>query len=94
MIFAVVLGTLGRPVWPPVVGRVADGGPAATAGLRTDDTVVAVNGRPIAYWEDLDRALSSVRRASARAEACDATGAERTMTVTPRLRSGPRSGLP
>ena len=58
LIFAVVLGTLGRPVWPPVVGRVADGGPAATAGLRTDETVVAVNGRPIAYWEDLERALS------------------------------------
>jgi regulator of sigma E protease len=88
LIFAVVLGTLGRPVWPPVVGRVADGGPAATAGLRTDETVVAVNGRPIAYWEDLERALSSANgrplELKVRRE-----GAERTVTVTPRLRSVP-----
>jgi hypothetical protein len=33
VIFAVVLGTLGRPVWPAAVGRVTEGGPAATAGL-------------------------------------------------------------
>ena len=59
VIFAVVLGTLGRPVWPAAVGRVAEGGPAAAAGLKTGDTVVAINGRPITYWEDLERALPS-----------------------------------
>jgi regulator of sigma E protease len=87
-IFALVLATLGRPVWPPIVGRVADGTPAATAGLRTGDAVEAVNGQGIAYWEDLDRALSKsegrplelrVRRG----------GAEQTVTVTPRLRTVP-----
>ncbi len=88
VIFAVVLGTLGRPVWPAAVGRVAEGGPAAAAGLKTGDMVVAINGRPITYWEDLERALPSaggrplelkVRR----------DGAEQTVTVTPRLRSVP-----
>jgi regulator of sigma E protease len=67
---------------------VADGSPAATAGLRTGDTVVAVNGRSIAYWEDLERALSSARgrplELRVRGE-----GAERTVTVTPRMRSVP-----
>jgi regulator of sigma E protease len=58
VIFAVVLATLGRPVWPPVVGRVAEGGPAAAAGLRTGDMVTAVDGHAIAYWEELDRAVS------------------------------------
>jgi regulator of sigma E protease len=88
VIFAAVLATVGRPVWPASVGRVAGGSPAAAAGLQTGDTVLAVNGRPIAYWEDLDRALAAshgrplelrVRR--------DST--ERTVAVTPRLHSVP-----
>ena len=28
VIFATVLATVGRPVWPPMVGRVTEGGPA------------------------------------------------------------------
>ena len=88
VIFAVVLATLGRAVWPATVGKVADGSPAASAGLRTGDTIVAVNGRPVAYWEDLDRALvgSAGRQLELRVRH---DGAERTMTVTPRLRSVP-----
>src|SRR5262249_33916046 len=38
VIFMGVLGTVGRPVWPPVVGRVDPGGPAASTGLATGDT--------------------------------------------------------
>jgi regulator of sigma E protease len=88
VIFAVVLATLGRPVWPAVVGRVTESSPAAAAGLQTGDVVVAVDGRPIAYWEDLDRAVTSsgsrplelrVRRDSA----------ERTVTVKPQRHSVP-----
>jgi len=88
VIFAVVLATLGRAVWPATVGKVADGSPAAIAGLRTGDTIVAVNGRLVAYWEDLDRALvgSAGRPLELRVRH---DGAERTMTVTPRLRSVP-----
>jgi regulator of sigma E protease len=88
VIFAVVLGTLGRPVWPAAVGRVTDGSPAATAGLRTGDTIVAVNGRPIEYWEDLERSLSSARGRPLELRVRH-EGAERTVTVTPRMRSVP-----
>jgi regulator of sigma E protease len=58
LIFTIVLATLGRPVWPAVVGRVADAGPAAAAGLMTGDVVTRVGGRPVAHWEDLDRAVA------------------------------------
>src|SRR5215469_396827 len=44
VIFAAVFMILGRPVSPAVVGRVVEGGPAAQAGLRTFDRVVAVDG--------------------------------------------------
>ena len=59
LIVAGVLATVGRPVWPPVAGRVADNGPAAAAGLRSGDTIVSVNGRKASYWEDVDRAVAS-----------------------------------
>ncbi len=83
LIFGVVLATVGRPVWPAVVGRVAEGGPAATAGLATADLVTRVDGGSISTWEDLDRAVAgshgraltlTVRRG----------GAEQSLTVTPR----------
>jgi regulator of sigma E protease len=84
VIFTVVLATVGRPVWPAVIGRVAEGTPAGEAGLRTGDRVTAVGGRPVAYWEDLERAIAgSNGRPLALTVVRD--GAERTVTVAPRL---------
>jgi regulator of sigma E protease len=57
VIFIIVLGTMGRPVWPPVMGRVSDG-PAAVAAIRTGDAIESINGRPVTYWEDVERAIS------------------------------------
>jgi regulator of sigma E protease len=42
---------------PAVLGRVVDGGPAHAAGLRPGDRVVAVNGQPVAAWQQLTRAV-------------------------------------
>jgi regulator of sigma E protease len=88
IIFAVVLATLGRAVWPAVVGKVVEGSPAAAAGLRTGDTITAVGGQPVAYWEDLDRALAASNgrplELRVRREA-----AEITTSVTPRVRTVP-----
>jgi regulator of sigma E protease len=88
VIFAVVLATLGRAVWPAMVGKVVDGSPAATAGLRTGDVIVAAGGQPIAYWEDLDRAVaaSNGRPLELRVRR---DGGEVPLTVTPRLRTVP-----
>src|SRR5688572_22803666 len=88
IIFAIVLATLGRPVWPPVVGRVAEGTPAAAAGLQTGEAVVAVNGKSIAYWEDLDRAVAGSEGRPLELRVRRGTE-ERTVSVTPRLRSVP-----
>ncbi len=82
VIFALVLGTLGRPVWPAVIGRVT--GPAAQAGLQTGDVVTAVGARPVGHWEDLERLVgNSGGRPLAVTVRRD--GASVTVTVTPRL---------
>jgi regulator of sigma E protease len=44
---------------PAVVGQVAEGSPAEQAGLREGDRVVAVDGEPIALWQDLVAALET-----------------------------------
>ena len=82
-IVAVVLATSGRPVWPPVAGRVAEGSPAAAAGIRSGDTIVAINGRPTKYWEDADRAVagSEGKPLELTIKRGDAT---QTVTVTPK----------
>lgn len=83
VIFTIVLATVGRPVWPAMVGRVVEGSPAAAAGLRTDDVVTRVAGRPVSYWEDLDRAVAA---SNGRALSLSVTrgSAEQTLSVTPR----------
>lgn len=84
VIFMIVLATVGRPVWPPVIGRVAPDSPAAVAGLQTGDLVVSVDGLRVSHWEDLERAVASssgrpLRLAVARG------GTTREATATPRL---------
>ncbi len=88
-IFAVAFATVGRPVWPAVVGKVADGSPATAAGLRTGDTILTVDSRPVSYWEDLDRALARSNGRPLELRVRSADGAEKPVTVTPRLRSVP-----
>ena len=83
VIFAIVFATVGRPVWPALIGRVAEGGPAAAAGLKTGDVVTAVDGRPVSHWEDLERAIAgSGGRALGLAVRRD--GRQTAATVTPR----------
>ncbi|MFA7316644.1 MAG: RIP metalloprotease RseP [Sulfuricella sp.] len=42
-----------RPLLRPVIGKLIAGGAGEKAGLRTDDEIEAVNGRPVSRWEDL-----------------------------------------
>jgi len=49
------LGLMQVPV--TTVGGVDADGPGAAAGLRVGDEIVAVDGRPVAAWEDLSAAL-------------------------------------
>ncbi len=84
VIFIAVLATIGRPVWPAVVGRVVEGGPAAAAGIRTDDVITAVEGRRVEYWEDVERAVSASDGRPLPLGLKRNDGPE-TVTVTPRV---------
>ncbi len=53
------------------------------AGLRTDDVVTAIDGRPVSYWEDLDRAIA---RSDGRPLQVTVSrgGGQQTLSITPR----------
>ena len=84
VIFMIVLATVGRPVWPAVIGRVTLGGPAASAGLRTGDAVVRVDAQRVAHWEDLERAVAASSGRPLQLVLVRGGGQEQ-VTVTPRL---------
>src|SRR5437667_4600659 len=54
-------GPVGRvgilPFFDPVIGRVKPGSPAARAGLRPRDRILAVNGQPITQMTQFDAAI-------------------------------------
>jgi regulator of sigma E protease len=53
------LGIVIGPLTQPIVGDFEAGSPAAEAGLRSGDRVVAIDGEPINYWSDLSAYVSS-----------------------------------
>jgi len=82
VIFWLVFMILGRPVAPTVIGRVVEGGPIAQAGLKTGDRITAIEGRPVQYWEDVQRAVHDSRGGMLGLTVQGATG-ERKVGVTP-----------
>jgi regulator of sigma E protease len=81
-IFALVFMVVGRPVLPAIVGRVVEGGPAAQAGLRTGDRIVAVDGQPVQYWDEVLRAIQRQRGETLQLAVRSEAG-ERKVAVTP-----------
>lgn len=59
VLFALLFGTVGRPVSVPVVGEVVADGPAAVAGLRSGDRVEAIDGVVVERFEDIQRIVSA-----------------------------------
>ncbi|MFF9563867.1 S1C family serine protease [Leifsonia sp. NPDC014704] len=83
----VAAGTGTTGVGAPIAG-VIDGAPAAAAGLTGGDTIIALNGAPIASAQALTQALSSLTAGQLISLTwTDAAGASHTADVT--LASGP-----
>jgi regulator of sigma E protease len=59
VLFAALLGSVGRQVPLPVVGEVVPGTAAAAAGLRTGDVISAVDGAKVVTFADLRRIVGA-----------------------------------
>jgi regulator of sigma E protease len=83
VIFVAIFLLVGVPVFPTIVGRILPDSPAAEAKLEPGDRVVALNGRPIRHWGELDE---EVARSGGRplTLTLERNGVRQTSTVTPR----------
>ena len=49
---------IGVPKMLPVVGNVSENTPAMQAGLKKGDTILAINLKPVKYWEDIGKLIN------------------------------------
>ncbi|WP_447766172.1 RIP metalloprotease RseP [Sphingopyxis panaciterrae] len=74
----------GQAVTPPVVGGIEAGSAADAADLRKGDRIVAIDGRPIAVFDDIVMAVA--HRPGERMQVrVSRDGGERTVELAPRL---------
>jgi len=90
LLFAIVVLTgcafaygVAVPSDKPVVDGVAPGKPAAVAGLKHGDTVVAVSGKSVANWDAMVAEILASDGRTLRFDVVDETGAARSVDVTP-----------
>jgi len=73
-----------QPFRPAVIGQVLPGRPAERAGVESGDTIVALNGRPIAQWYDVLEVLENNGDKPISMEVAGTTG-RRTLDVRPQV---------
>ena len=83
VIFAVLFGTLGRPVVEPVIGTVAEGSAAEAAGFEPGDRVLTLAGRKVAQWDQMANRIRLSSGTPLDFEV-DRGGERVTLTATPR----------
>ena len=82
-IFTVVFAAAGRMDIVPRVGAVSAGSAAEAAGIRQDDLIVSIEGRPIESFMDIMRVVS-VRADMPTVVVVDRDGKKVELSVTPR----------
>ena len=75
-----------QPPLKPVIGRLIAGGAGERDGLKSGDEVVAVDGRPIAHWDELVAAISAAADRTLTLSLHRA-GTALQLTVTPEAKS-------
>jgi regulator of sigma E protease len=79
----IIFATMGYPTSPASIGTVVEGSPAAVAGIRPGDQIVAVNGRHIETFADL-KSYVALRPGQPMNFTVRRDGAELAVHATPR----------
>jgi regulator of sigma E protease len=87
VIFAVIFTLFGRQTTTARIDTVQPDSAAATAGLKAGDVVLAIDGRAVQSFSDMQRVVSA-SAGKALAFQIDRGGAPLTLTATPALKQG------
>lgn len=96
LLFVAVFLT-GQPTLTSKIGKVLEGTPAASAGLREGDRVLAVNGEPVSTWEEVLNRVQTLR--APLTLSLERDGSKLETSVTPEQREikglrGPKKSRP
>lgn len=87
--FAIVLfmgiAFIGEPTLSPVIGDLPQSSAAYAAGFRSGDNIVAVNGKPITTWDELQKTVEQHGDVPVRFELQRADGTKETIQTAPKL---------
>lgn len=81
LIFMVIF-SIGFPNLSSQIGDVQMDSPAARAGLKTDDTVIAIEGKPVEFWDEIKEAVQQYGEREI-ALTVEREGKQRILRLTP-----------
>lgn len=87
LLFAGMFVAVGQPVGGTGVGNVAEASPAARAGLRAGDEIVALDGQRVSRFEQVQRYIQP-RAGQTVTVRVKRDGAEQSFAVVPEVREG------
>ena len=82
LLLIVIFGFSGRPELSSEIGIAEPGFPAATAGLKTGDRLLAIQGVPAENWNDVLASLDSIKTPVVELDVVGADGTTRSLSVT------------
>jgi regulator of sigma E protease len=85
-VLVVLYGSYGRQYTPPLLTAVVAASPAAAAGFREGDLVLAIEGVPSERFEDLQSAVAQYPDRPLQVTVRHTNGHEQTLTVTPNVK--------
>jgi regulator of sigma E protease len=98
VLFTIAYG-LGEPTYPPVIGKVVAGSPAALAGLHPGDTIYSVNNHHVQLFSDVQTIVDNAITADNGKHATlpitlqlRHTGSTQTVSTTVNVREHPPQG--
>jgi regulator of sigma E protease len=83
LLFSLAFGVLGFPGHEAVIGSVEAGKPAAVAGIRPADRIVAIDGQPVNAWSDIQNLVKDKAGKSVQLTVDRGALGQVTITVTP-----------
>lgn len=60
IVLAVIFFSLGKIIFPPVVGGVMEGGAAQKAGIMVNDRIVRINGNEVTTFDDIRKEVALI----------------------------------
>jgi len=87
LLFFILFQISGAYILKPTIGTVDPGSPADIAGLKTGDSIVDIDGKEVASWDDMAGAISESRGKPLTVRVRRPDGTVVSMSVTPAIKS-------